>query len=275
VALLGDEAGAAGTEAGVATEIVEGETRAGTTARTLISTAESGEGAALSEAGAEGPKLLPPGQERLALPPGNEQALLGEASPRPARFYADAGGGVLDSESGLGNLNRVGEQGPIELGPGEDTVPEPEASKAADTVDESPGIPKSEYDKLRKKSPSRAIQRGVNSAEGPRFDPIYGYEVDTLEADHIMSMKEITQVPDFAKLTFRQKLDILNLPENFMGLGKRTNASKGAKSWEEWSGHSELGPIPTQVREAMLGRSAAARKAILEAIRKTLEGSGK
>ena len=54
-----------------------------------------------------------------------------------------------------------------------------------------------------------------------KTDPIYGYEVDTLEADHIMSLKEITEQSGFDQLSFEDQKAIANLEENFMGLGKQ------------------------------------------------------
>ena len=54
-----------------------------------------------------------------------------------------------------------------------------------------------------------------------KTDPIYGYEVDTLEADHFMPLKEITEQSGFDQLSFEDQKAIANLEENFMGLGKQ------------------------------------------------------
>ena len=54
-----------------------------------------------------------------------------------------------------------------------------------------------------------------------KTDPIYGYEVDTLEADHIMPLKEKTEQSGFDQLSFEDQKAIANLEENFMGLGKQ------------------------------------------------------
>ena len=54
-----------------------------------------------------------------------------------------------------------------------------------------------------------------------KTDPIYGYEVDTLEADHIMPLKEITEQSGFDQLSFEDQKAIALLEENFMGLGKQ------------------------------------------------------
>ena len=54
-----------------------------------------------------------------------------------------------------------------------------------------------------------------------KTDPIYGYEVDTLEADHIMPLKEITEQSGFDQLSFEDQKAIANLEENCMGLGQQ------------------------------------------------------
>lgn len=104
--------------------------------------------------------------------------------------------------------------------------------------------------------------------EGKKVDPVYGYEVDKLEADHIMPLKEITEQPGFDKLSFEDQKAVANLSENFMGLGKSTNASKGAKPVSEWTGHSKLGPIPEQAQLNRLDQIA--REAIKNAISERL-----
>ncbi|NUF13101.1 hypothetical protein HUN21_14825 [Acinetobacter oleivorans] len=126
-------------------------------------------------------------------------------------------------------------------------------------------ISSSEYAQLRRKTPSQAIRNMVNPI-GPKIDPVYGHPVEKLEADHIVSMKQITQMPGFEKLSPELKSEVLNLPENFMGLSKSSNTSKGAKTWDIWDGHSKLGPIQPEIREAMLKREANARKAVQDAI---------
>ena len=56
-----------------------------------------------------------------------------------------------------------------------------------------------------------------------------------LQADHIVSMDKITRMEGFDKLTFEQQLEILNNPENFVGLSEAANTSKGNKSYAEWT----------------------------------------
>lgn len=134
----------------------------------------------------------------------------------------------------------------------------------------SNGISKKDYKALRKKTPNNQIRKKVNP-EGPKIDPVYGYEVQKLEADHIVSMKEITEFEGFNQLTKEAQIEVLNLEENFVGLGKSTNASKGAHNWSEWRGHSKLGDVPEEVRQQMLKLEVQAREALKKAIEERLE----
>lgn len=126
------------------------------------------------------------------------------------------------------------------------------------------------YSKLRKVSPDAEAKDFVNAGNGKKVDPIYGYEVDRLEADHIMPLKEITEQPGFDQLSFEDQKAVANLKENFMGLGKSSNASKGAKPINEWSGHSKLGPIPEDVQKMLNERDKTAREAISREISERL-----
>ena len=138
----------------------------------------------------------------------------------------------------------------------------------------SKGISKKEYNSLRKKTPSQEIRDHVNNVDGEKFDPIYGYPVETLEADHIVSMKEITEMDGFSSLSDVDKVEVLNLEDNFMGLGKPTNSSKGAKTWSDWQGHSKLGDIPAEIREKMIALESEARTKLQNEIFRRLKNDG-
>ena len=99
--------------------------------------------------------------------------------------------------------------------------------------------------------------------------------MDRFEADHIVSLKKMTEFPDFHKLTREEKLEVANLRENFIGLGKRTNASKQDKNWTEWPGHKELGPVPDDVRSAMQQAENTARQALQVKIQEILSRPGR
>ena len=107
--------------------------------------------------------------------------------------------------------------------------------------------------------------------EGIKIDPVYGYKTNVLEADHIVPMKEIVNMPGFSQLSREQQIEVLNLKDNFIGLGKSTNASEGAKNWSEWQGHSKLGEIPIDVRSRMLELESTARDALKKAIEERLK----
>ncbi|MEK3952129.1 T7SS effector LXG polymorphic toxin [Psychrobacillus sp. FSL K6-1464] len=132
------------------------------------------------------------------------------------------------------------------------------------------GITKDEYKNLRKKTPSNDIRKMVNP-DGPKVDPVYGYEVDKFEADHIVSMKEITEMDGFNRLTREQQIETLNLKDNFVGLGKSSNASKRAHSWADWKGHSKMGEVPVNVRIEMLEKEKRASEILKAAIEERLK----
>ncbi len=103
---------------------------------------------------------------------------------------------------------------------------------------DEPRISKELYDKLRGKTPSVKIKKDINkdidSFIGTR-DEALGLEItEKLEADHIVPMKKITCMEGFDTLSFDDQLRILNNPENFIGLTKTANTSKGSKSYSEW-----------------------------------------
>ena len=148
------------------------------------------------------------------------------------------------------------------------------AKHSDDVASTSKGISKEEYNSLRKKTPSQEIRDHVNNIDGEKFDPIYGYPVETLEADHIVSMKEITEMDGFSSLSDVDKVEVLNLEDNFMGLGKPTNSSKGAKTWSEWQGHSTLGDIPAEIREKMIALEREARTKLQNEIFRRLKNDG-
>jgi hypothetical protein len=144
-------------------------------------------------------------------------------------------------------------------------VPKTEEVKGSNVLE----MNSSEYKDLRKKTPSKEVRDSVNP-DGPKIDPVYKYYVERLEADHIVSMKEITEMPGFDKLTKTQQIEVLNLRDNFLGLGKATNTSKGAKTWADWAGHKRLGEIPAEVRSKMIEIERQARIEVQKAINERL-----
>lgn len=97
------------------------------------------------------------------------------------------------------------------------------------------------YQSLRLQTPTTPIKKSVNKNHTPGVDkdPLFTSITPTgqfkkLEADHIVSMKIMTQHPDFQFLTSDDKLTILNTPSNFTGLSRRPNASKSDRTYSDW-----------------------------------------
>ncbi|MBK2003237.1 hypothetical protein JI641_09550 [Listeria ivanovii subsp. londoniensis] len=112
------------------------------------------------------------------------------------------------------------------------------------------------YDELRNQTPNPKIRKSVNKDVNLPMDDfaIPGKTiVKNLEADHIVSMDRIAKMEGFEKLTKSQQLEILNYEENFIGLSKSANTSKGSKTYAEWDTYvKENIPINFEFREEMI-----------------------
>jgi hypothetical protein len=108
---------------------------------------------------------------------------------------------------------------------------------------------------LRDKTPDPAVTERINDVPASKkVDPVYGYKVKTLEADHIVPFKTICELPGFSTLDREQQREVVNYPPNFQGLGRYTNASKSDKSWADWKGHPSFGAPPNDLRRTMIQR---------------------
>ncbi|MGO4531469.1 hypothetical protein AB4Z30_20515 [Paenibacillus sp. 2TAF8] len=122
-------------------------------------------------------------------------------------------------------------------------------------------ISQEEYDMLRDQTPTQTLRDKVN--EGHDKKTVTRDEVlpgktfkGALEADHIVSMDRISKMDGFGKLSYAQKLEVLNNPDNFIGLSKSANTSKQSKSFEEWT-HYKKGKkgeieVNSEFREKMM-----------------------
>jgi hypothetical protein len=76
-----------------------------------------------------------------------------------------------------------------------------------------------------------------------------------LHADHIVSMKTITEYDGFSQLTFENQVKVLNNPENFVGLSETANTSKGSKSFAEWTEYKKGNiKVDEAFRQKMMAR---------------------
>jgi hypothetical protein len=109
----------------------------------------------------------------------------------------------------------------------------------------------------------------------PMDDPaLPGLQITkALHADHIVSMKTITEMDGFSDLTFSDQVAVLNYEPNFIGLSEIANTSKGAKSYAEWSfykkGDIEDAPV---FRSSMMRREAERGPEIQSHIYSLLDG---
>ncbi len=132
------------------------------------------------------------------------------------------------------------------------------------------------YKELRGETPTPQLRDRVNEGVSlPMADPaIPGKQVTSrLEADHIVSMDKITKMEGFEKLTREEQIALLNYEDNFAGLSKSANSSKGSKSFEEWTMYKKEGiPIDPAYRERMMGVEKELERRIQQLIDETLRG---
>jgi vacuolar-type H+-ATPase subunit H len=177
---------------------------------------------------------------------------ISESTSEPERVRAaEEAEPVPQPEDLRGNEPEIGSTVPEEIPEG--GLFEPEVSEPADQ----------NYELLRRGSPSPEIREKFNPP-GEKFDPVYGHKVDSLSADHIVSLKEITQMPGFDELSLADQLAVANFEDNFMGMDPDVNSSKGARTYDGtgagiWEGHPEFGPVPPEFRAKMALREAELR----------------
>jgi YD repeat-containing protein len=121
----------------------------------------------------------------------------------------------------------------------------------------------------RRTTPNQVLRDMVNPV-GPKIDPIYRYPVQRLEADHIIPFDKVIRMPGMEKLPAQDVIDVLNAPDNIMGVGKPTNASRQDRSYATWPGHSRLGPVDPQIRNTMMLRELEAQAALQREIQQRL-----
>jgi len=102
-----------------------------------------------------------------------------------------------------------------------------------------------------------------------------------LSADHIVPVIDIVELPGFERLPPNMQAEVLNIPENTVGMDLNANLSKGDKLWSAkpgtsryWDGHPDFGPISAEVRYTMAQAEARARMALDKAIQDRLQKLG-
>lgn len=108
-----------------------------------------------------------------------------------------------------------------------------------------------EWESLRGATPNDAIRNQVNAGQpvASRTAPVPdewlpGMErTAKLEADHIVPADRIRNMEGFGDLTRDQQIQVLNYSENFHGLSRSANGSRGNLSFEGWTMHKRTGTL--------------------------------
>ncbi|WP_339305164.1 hypothetical protein NST33_22715 [Paenibacillus sp. FSL L8-0435] len=172
--------------------------------------------------------------------------------------------------------NKVEDNSEADTKPPKSTEPEnPKTNKPKDDSEGTEGagdvgtpprygdrqITDKEYKILRDETPTPELRDKVNEGHNKNVETkdeaIPGKTfIGSLEADHIVPMNNITKMDGFGKLTKSQQLEVLNNPDNFIGLSKSANTSKQSKTFEEWT-HYKKGKkgeieIDSEFRQRMM-----------------------
>ena len=151
-------------------------------------------------------------------------------------------------------------QKPEEVAPSEEVLPRYGERQISDA----------QYEDLRQSTPTQDIRDMVNEGMSFPMDDfaIPGKTIDKrLQADHIVSMDKITRMDGFGELTRDQQLEILNYEDNFVGLSQSANASKGAKSYADWTIYKKDGTLIDEAfRKEMIARETQLEKTIQKMI---------
>jgi hypothetical protein len=179
---------------------------------------------------------------------------------------SDTHDGGLDGDSADGDVQGTGHHDPSPTDvdgtsspDGPSDSPDFETSPSPDPFDLGPRkIPDDLYDSLRRLTPDEGAQVAVNAGHviGSPDVALPGKTVDgPLQADHIVAMDKIARLENFDRLTPTEMVNVLNHPDNFMGLSPSANASKGSKSYVEWTTYvKENLPVDPAFREMMMKR---------------------
>jgi hypothetical protein len=107
-----------------------------------------------------------------------------------------------------------------------------------------------------------------NFEPGMNDPALPGLTIDkSLHADHIVSMKEVTEMPGFKDLSVENQIKVLNNPDNFAGLSETANTSKGSKSYADWTEYKKGRiKVDEDFRQQMMQREADNRTMLQQQI---------
>src|SRR6185436_18698564 len=118
------------------------------------------------------------------------------------------------------------------------------------------GITPEHYEYLRSRSPKEAYadwEKANPPPESGKYRDAAYPQNDVVEfsLDHVVSLKEITEMENFSRLSTEQQLEVLNRLDNLVAMEKSVNSARGTKSWHEWTGPEGKPPIDAKVRAEM------------------------
>jgi len=125
------------------------------------------------------------------------------------------------------------------------------------------------YERLRAAAPSPAAQE--RALKGVTADQIGVVKTTptALQADHIVSVREISDMEGFAGITWQEQKRIVDIKENLIAMDGAANASKGDRTWRSWRQASNF---YEQVSiDAMIARELDVRKLIQARIQEALD----
>jgi len=88
------------------------------------------------------------------------------------------------------------------------------------------------------------------------------------QVDHIVSVREISDMDGFADLPLKDQREIVNMPTNLIGMDGAANASKGERTWKAWNQASNF--YEKSTIKAMAKREAEVRALIQAEIKDRL-----
>jgi hypothetical protein len=139
----------------------------------------------------------------------------------------------------------------------------------------NPPLTAADREALRRSTPTRAIRDQVNEGQpiatpqNPQPDQwLPGLQrTARLEADHIVPASRIMDMNGFSDLTTANREAVLNIPENFHGMSRSANGSRGNLPFSEWTQHQRTG---TAVNETLRQRMILEEARMTEVIQQRI-----
>ncbi len=124
------------------------------------------------------------------------------------------------------------------------------------------------YDRLRAAAPADAARE--RALKGVTVDQVGALKTKPtpLQADHVVSVREISDMDGFADLPWKDQKAIVDMKENLIAMDGAANASKGDRTWRSWGQASNFYGQTTI--ENMMKRESEVRAIIQEEIKNRL-----